>query len=95
MDDNLLLPSRSRSRFPYTFVTRYCPCGKLYSLQLDRRTNAFISAATHLDSSARQQVIVTVCPDCGKPIDGAWLNECLAEKPTRQGSSFAAWSSQE
>lgn len=80
-DDNPLLPSNTARRFPWKFVTRYCPCGKLYSLQLDAGSSRFISAATHLDSTTQHMSIVTVCPQCGRAIDDGWLRACSEKAP--------------
>lgn len=80
-DDRLLLPSNTARRFPYKFVTRYCPCGKLYSLQLDAKDGRFISAATHLNSVVSHMAIVGTCPQCGRAIDADWLAGCAEKEP--------------
>lgn len=76
---------RTPKREPdYRHVVRWCgtpKCGQLYNIQLDARTERFISAATLLKAKDTRMVIVVHCIGCGCAINDAWLAECLTSAP--------------
>jgi hypothetical protein len=87
-DYNPLLPSNAARKFPYKYVTRYCPggtedspCGKPFMIQLNARSSMFISASTHVRPTDTVQSIVANCPQCGIAIDRAWLDNCYVDRP--------------
>lgn len=71
----------------YRFRVVYCgtpDCAVMYNVQLNRKSDAFISASTYLKAGDKAQVIVPRCIKCGANLGDAWLAECYTDKPETQ-----------